>query len=166
MSNKLELIHTSPAPTSAIESIRMPLRTSLTAHATARPMPSHSDDVDWQRALVLLRHNWLLGALFMFAVIFATMVVSFAMKPVYEPEAKIELDPPGREIFSLQNGGDASADAEYLETQSQKLQSDELAIRVIRALRLDQNREFAGKLAVHAATTATNADPKNAPTLT
>lgn len=166
MSNKLELIHTSPLPAPAIESIRMPLHTPLTSRVPARLSPNNSDDADWQRGLVLLRHNWRLAALFMLAVVVATIVVSVAMRPVYEPEAKIELDPPGREIFSLQNGGDASADAEYLETQSQKLQSDELAVRVIRVLHLDQNREFAGKLAVNATSAAPNADPKNPLTLT
>jgi len=163
MSNNLELIHSAPVLSPAVESIRMPLRGSVTTHNAAWPRPT-SEDGDWQRASVLLRHHWRLAALFMLAVVVATMAVSLAMKPVYEPEAKIELDPPGHEIFSLQAGADGSADAEYLETQSQKLQSDELAVRVIRLLRLDQKPEFAGKGRV--ASAGTSSDGGNAPTLT
>src|SRR4051812_7574977 len=161
MNNNFELVHSAASPAPAVEPIKMPLRPRVVASAwpTAYPV-----EPECQRALLLLRKNWLLSTLFMVAVVVSAMAVSLVMKPIYEPEAKIELDPPGREIFSLQNGGDGSADTEYLETQSQKLQSDELAVRVIRSLRLDQNAEFAGKLASSAGKTGTSFD-SNAPTL-
>ena len=47
------------------------------------------------------------------------------------------------EIFSLEGGG-CDSDAEYLETQAQVLQTDSLAVDVIRKLRLDQNPELMG----------------------
>src|SRR5690242_6847461 len=161
MSNNLELVHSAAAP--GIETIAPSARHALPA--VWAPTFNSPANTDWHRAVVLLRHNWRLSGLFMVAIVATTMLVSVLMKPVYEPEAKIELDPPGHEIFSLQSGGDGSADAEYLETQSQKLQSDELAIRVIRALHLDQNTEFAGKMAGWAETAKTDLDVAAAPTL-
>jgi capsular exopolysaccharide synthesis family protein len=65
------------------------------------------------------------------------MVVTFSMKPIYEPVARIEVDPPG-EQFSLE-GGSSGSDVEYLETQAQNLKSDQLAMDVIHRLHLDQD---------------------------
>lgn len=105
-------------------------------------IPSESDD--WNRALLAIRKHWRLAALFAATVVITVIIVTFLMKPVYEPEAKIEIDPPGAEIFSLQGASLGSTDAAYLETQAQKLQSDELAVSVIRNLHLDRNPEFVG----------------------
>ena len=164
MSNNLELVRT---PETTIEQIKVPLRYPVTTSRTLpAPVTNPSPEADWHRVFIVLRRNWHLSAIFLFAVLIATAIVTLAMKPVYEPEAKIELEPPGREIFSLQNGGEGSADTDYLETQAQKLQSDDLAVRVIRALRLDQNQEFAGKLAANAKVAGSNLDTTNAPSLT
>jgi len=166
MNNNLELIHSSAAPAPAIEAIKFSTPLSP-ARPAALPLPADMPaETDWERALLLLRNNWRLSGLFMLAIVAATMTVSLLMKPVYEPEAKIELDPPGREIFTLQTGTDGTADAEYLETQSQKLQSDELAVRVIRALSLDHKPEFAGKLAASAESSKMDLDSGSAPRLT
>src|SRR5271165_5944810 len=70
------------------------------------------------------------------------IIVTFRMKPIYEPVARIEVDPPG-EQFSLE-GGASGSDAEYLETQAQNLKSDKVAIDVIHRLHLDQNPEMVG----------------------
>jgi uncharacterized protein involved in exopolysaccharide biosynthesis len=66
------------------------------------------------------------------AVVFATLL----MRAIYEPEARLEVDPPGYELFSLDLSQGASSDTEYLQTQVQNLQSEELGISVIRKLRL------------------------------
>jgi len=63
--------------------------------------------------------------------LFATLL----MKPVYEPEARLDVDPPGNEQFSIEPRA-VSSDTEYLQTQVQSLQSDALAVAVIRQLRL------------------------------
>src|SRR5215469_10005990 len=105
-------------------------------------IPSESDD--WDRALLAVRKHWRLAALFAAAVVITVIIVTFLMKPVYEPEAKIEIDPPGAEIFSLQGASLGSTDAAYLETQAQELQSDELAVSVIRHLHLGRNPESVG----------------------
>ena len=70
-------------------------------------------------------------------------IFTLLMKPVYEPEAHIEVDAPGSEVVSVDNhengpGGD------FVEAQSQNLQSDGLALDVIHSLHLDQRPEFGG----------------------
>lgn len=163
MSNHLQPI--SALPVTALESLDAPLPASLTPRQHYGSSIPATGESDWARVLIVLHKNWKLVALFLCTVFFSTALVSLLMKPVYEPEAKIEIDPPGREIFSLQAGGDGSADAEYIETQSQKLQSDELAVRVIRVLHLDRNPEFSGKLA-RTASSASGTEQGDAPTLT
>jgi polysaccharide biosynthesis transport protein len=64
------------------------------------------------------------------------------MKPVFVPVARIEVDPPGAEFFSLQGSDMRSDPSEYAETQAKILQSDQLALAVIRKLHLDHNGEF------------------------
>jgi capsular exopolysaccharide synthesis family protein len=59
--------------------------------------------------------------------------------------ARLQLDPPGTEVFALQGGGGAGNDAEYIATQAQNLQSDELAAMVVHKLRLDTDPDFAGR---------------------
>src|SRR4029077_5387739 len=82
--------------------------------------------------------HWRISAAFAFAVMLTVALVTYFTRPVYEAVARIEIDPPG-EMFSLESGGGGTSDAEYLETQSQVLQGDTLAIAVIRNLHLDQN---------------------------
>jgi polysaccharide biosynthesis transport protein len=96
---------------------------------------------EWMMAFSILRKHWRLSAMFAALVMVTVVVVTLAMKPVYEPSARIEVDPPG-ETFSLEGANSGTSDAEYLETQSQNLKNDKLAIAVIRKLHLDQNPEL------------------------
>jgi capsular exopolysaccharide synthesis family protein len=72
----------------------------------------------------------LLGAL--------SLLATYLMKPLYEPEARLDVDPPGFEQFALEPQV-ASSDTEYLQTQVQNLQSEALALAVIRSLHLAGN---------------------------
>ena len=75
---------------------------------------------------------------------FVTVVcVTYLTTPIYEATARIEIDPSG-EVFSL-DGNSGSNDSEYLQTQAQVLQSDGVALDVIRKLHLDQNPDLVGK---------------------
>jgi polysaccharide biosynthesis transport protein len=69
----------------------------------------------------------LLGAL--------SLLATYLMKPLYEPEARLDVDPPGFEQFALEPQT-ASSDTVYLQTQVQNLQSEALALAVIRSLHL------------------------------
>jgi capsular exopolysaccharide synthesis family protein len=101
-----------------------------------------SDQPNWSHALEVLRKRWKLSLLIAAAVLGMAIVGSVLTKPVYAPSATVEITPPGTEAFSLQEYTTASTDSEYLETQSKNMQSDELALAVIRKLHLDQDPEM------------------------
>lgn len=61
--------------------------------------------------------------------------------------ARIEVYVPPSESSSLHDGWGPS-DPEFLETEAQLLKSEDVAVSVIRDLRLDQNAEFVGKKAL------------------
>ena len=108
----------------------------------ARPAQPQEEKrgAEWLRVLYILRKHWRVSALFAAVLMVTVIVVTFSMKPIYEPVARIEVDPPG-EQFSLE-GGASGSDSEYLETQAQNLKSDKLAMDVIQRLHLDENPEM------------------------
>ena len=99
--------------------------------------PQEKRGAEWLRVLYIVRKHWRISALFAAVVTATAIVVTFSMTPIYEPVARIEVDPPG-EQFSLE-GASSGNDSEYLETQAQNLKSDKLAMDVIRRLHLDQS---------------------------
>jgi polysaccharide biosynthesis transport protein len=122
-----------------------------------RPAPRRTP-TDWQRAVGVLSNQW--RTVVIFAVIVVTVVTgaTLAMRPVYEPEGKLQIDPPGSEVFSLDAAGAGLIDAEYISTEAQKLQTDDLALATIATLHLDRNSEITGKLPTHSPG-ASNSDP-------
>jgi capsular exopolysaccharide synthesis family protein len=72
----------------------------------------------------------------------AVALLTLMTKPVYEPSTQIEIDPPGTQTFSLDSRITAN-DPEYLETQAKILQSERLALNVIRKLHLSQTLDSA-----------------------
>jgi succinoglycan biosynthesis transport protein ExoP len=100
-------------------------------------------NVEWQRAWHTLLRHWRLSAYFAGGVMIAVVAVTLFSKPVYEPVARLEIDPPGAELFSLEGRSTDGNDAEYIETQVRNLKSDVLAIAIIRNLHLEKNPEFA-----------------------
>jgi succinoglycan biosynthesis transport protein ExoP len=113
-------------------------------YVPARPgrEKGRGNSIDWQWISQVMRRHWQWSAAFALLVIAGVTAAVFVMKPVYQPVARIEVDPPGTEMFSLPGAGSSSDPTDYLETQAKILQSDELAIQVIRKLRLDQNKQF------------------------
>src|SRR4051812_44584435 len=84
-----------------------------------RPPPS-----DWLRTLDVLSKQWRWAALFAFCVTAVVTAVTFAIKPVYESEGRIQIDPPGSEVFSLDATGVGLIDSEYIATEAEKLHFD------------------------------------------
>ena len=101
--------------------------------------PEHTD---WRRAIDILKKHWRLSTVFALAVTVSVTVATLMMKPVFEPEARVEVDPPGAEVFSLQGNSNSGTSPDYIETQAQNLQNDELTLEVIRKLHLDQSPYF------------------------
>src|SRR5215470_641688 len=102
----------------------------------------HHEPSDWERISTILRKHWRLIIGFAFVTLLAVGIVTFLTKPVYEPNTRLEIDPPGNEVFSMQASSAAAVDSEYLQTQAQMLKSDQLAMEVIRSLQLDRNRDI------------------------
>jgi len=100
------------------------------------------EEYDRVRISAALKKHGKLAAGFAGATFAVVTLVTLLTKPIYEPTAQVEVDPPGTEIFSLQGNEAAANDDEYLQTQAQKLKSDELAVEVIRSLHLDQNPDL------------------------
>jgi polysaccharide biosynthesis transport protein len=102
--------------------------------------PQDKGRAEWLRAFHVIRKHWRISALFAAVLTVTTVIVTFSIRAVYEPVARIEVDPPG-ETFSLE-GARSGSDAEYLETQAQNLKSDRLAMDVIRRLHLDESPDM------------------------
>jgi polysaccharide biosynthesis transport protein len=98
----------------------------------------------WEQAVRVLRKNQRFILIFTGILSLGILTSALRMKDIYQPTARIEIDPLSSGIKTLQEIEDVrSADnQDYLETQAQILQSEGLALRVIRTLHLDQNPEF------------------------
>ena len=117
----------------------------ITLAATRAYSASAKNPYDWEQVLRVLGKNRRLVACLAILITLLVAAYAFHMKDVYSPIARLQIDPSGSAVLSPRDS-DASIenDQEYLETQSQILQSDELATRVIRSLRLDLNKEMVG----------------------
>src|SRR5437016_6794480 len=119
-------------------------RPELVSNKIALPLVSHphsasgalSATPNWLQALAIIRKHWRLSGAFAAVVLITVIAGTFLMKPVYEPTARLEIDPPGAELFSTENNSSESGNQEYLDTQAKNLESDELALSVIKALHL------------------------------
>ena len=117
--------------TSEVERGRTAPRPERGFHRTAPPAGRDIRSL----ARVLERH-WRLSVKCMLVVVVAVAAATLLMRPIYEPEARLEVDPPGNEVFALDVPHVVSSDTEYLQTQVQNLESEELAVAVIRKLHL------------------------------
>ena len=125
-------------------SVDKALRASLIPTGQDKEATTRELTVD--KALRTLHKHWRFIGVFALIVGVAVTIVTFKMTNIYEPVARLEIDPPGSELLTLKELLNTTAsDETYLQTQTKILESDELAIAVIRTLRLDQNPEFAGK---------------------
>jgi succinoglycan biosynthesis transport protein ExoP len=122
----LDLTRPSPFPE---EGCKMGPRLILGSRAAA---PGASDVAVFAG---ILRRQWRVVTSCTLGAATIALVATLLMKPVYEPMARLDIDPPGNEQFSIEPQA-VSSDTEYLQTQVQNLQSDALAVAVIRQLQL------------------------------
>ncbi|MCU1309738.1 MAG: hypothetical protein JWO20_863 [Candidatus Angelobacter sp.] len=115
-------------------------RPTLTDHRSDATPNKHEEE-DWSRLLRALQRHWRQSLIIAAAVSLCAAIAVLLIKPEYEPTARIEVDSPGNELFSLERGQGADSIA-YAETQAKSLETDQLAIAVIRKLHLDRNPEF------------------------
>ena len=118
-------------------------RPMLTAPTSGRT--STADGVDWLRAWSTIQKYWQLSATFAISVMIAVVLATVITKPIYAPVVRVEIDPPGDELFSMEDRGRTVAGPDYLETQARNMQSDELLVSVMRQMHLDRLPEFTQK---------------------
>src|SRR5690242_7096248 len=114
------------------------------ADATDYPLPwvSETRDSDWLKAITVLQKRWRAAAVFTLIVVAVAALVAVSIKPEYQPLGRLEIDPPGSETFTMKANGSGLSETQYLKTQEQNLQTDDLAITVIRKLGLDRDSDF------------------------
>jgi len=106
----------------------------------------------WEQGVRIIRKNRVSAIAFAALVTLLVAGYAFSLKDLYTPIARIEVDPPSAGIKTLEiewNNGNQS-DADYLETHSQMLNADSLALSVVRDLHLDRNPKFVGAKALAA----------------
>ena len=111
------------------------------------PPPGTDRLFTWEQAVRVLRKNRNFALAVVGLLSLATVAGALLLKDVYQPVARLEVEPVSSGIRTLHeiDDFDSTANPEFLETQSQILQSDALAVSVIRALNLVDNSEFASK---------------------
>jgi len=114
-----------------------------------------STGTDWSRGFTALQKHWRKSVIFAVSVMTAVLLITVLTKPVYTPIARVEVDPPGAELFSLEGRSGPESAPDYLETQARNMQSDQLLISVMRQLQLEQLPEFKKKGLVSRALGAT-----------
>src|SRR5271155_2219183 len=99
-------------------------------------MPREPHLLDY--VIILRKHQWLILT-FLLTVVTIVTIASFKMKPVYEATARVEVDKESQNStpFQDENPYDAYSDMDaYLETQTQILESETLALQTIKSLDL------------------------------
>ena len=109
-------------------------------------LPSH-DSALGESLRVLIKRKWIVVACFV--TIFSVIAIaSLRMTPIYEASGTIEINKPDASL-NFQNSATFSLDyydPTELETELRILQSDLLALQVIRELNLDRRPEFGGNV--------------------
>ncbi|HEV2489387.1 MAG TPA: polysaccharide biosynthesis tyrosine autokinase [Candidatus Acidoferrales bacterium] len=96
--------------------------------------------------IVLRKHQWMILT-FLLTVVTIVTIASFKMKPVFMASARVEVDRenPNSLPFQDSNSFDMYMDLEnYIETQTEILRSETLAMKTIRSMDLARYPEFGG----------------------
>ncbi|HST10146.1 MAG TPA: Wzz/FepE/Etk N-terminal domain-containing protein, partial [Terriglobales bacterium] len=96
---------------------------------------------------VLIKRKWtVIGCLV--AIFSIVAIASFKMTPIYEAVGRIAINKPDSNLVNFkdsQNGGGDFSDPTDMDTEVTILQSDLLALQVIKALNLDKLPEYGGR---------------------
>src|SRR5437868_637042 len=100
--------------------------------------PNWSREFLWSTVLRVLRRHWLLSLAFAVVVSVGVTLISLCLKDVYSPVAHIEVNPPGEQALTTTDvaSGQEDSKTDYVQTQIEILQGDELATAVIKNLEL------------------------------
>src|ERR1700730_17235707 len=103
-----------------------------------------NDGTLWREALRTLRKHWKISLAFALILEIAIGLLVFSLDNTYEARAVLDIEPPGADAIGPgSNAAGISSNATgYLDTQTEILGSDGLALSVTDQLHLDQNSVF------------------------
>lgn len=109
----------------------------------AQATPDQEMEIDLRQYWrVVSRYKWGIVGLAFAITVLATLIV-FAIKPVYRATNTLLIEQKQAKVVTIQEVYDMdSGNKEYLQTQFEVLKSRDLAARVVRTLKLDENPEF------------------------
>src|SRR6266446_2062178 len=144
MSRNFSLLHSPEQDTDAHEPDNQLMRrshdTQHLSHLLGAESPEGESDL--LTVVRVFRRRWRTAVRFAAIVMVVTVLMTFLTTPLYAPDVRIEIGPPGSEAFSINHDDLAASDNDYVETQVLNLLSEQLAIATIRELHLDQKPEF------------------------
>jgi len=95
---------------------------------------------------ILKKRRWTVLAT-LCIILALTVIYTLKTTPLYQATSKVAIFPETPNILGFKDAGNSATDDDYestLETQAAILRSDSLAMKVIEAIRLDQNPKFIG----------------------
>ena len=127
----------------ALEPIESPL---VRSNQSVGPFFAREENPLFYYGRILLKRKW--WVLATLAIVFALSVLkTLRTTPLYQATSKVAIFPETPNVLGFKGVEDSSEGAEYdvnLETQAAILRSDALAMKVIEAMRLDQDPRFRG----------------------
>jgi succinoglycan biosynthesis transport protein ExoP len=111
--------------------------------SVSRPDESANEGVEWHKIQRILRRHWKPSMAFLLGLEAILLLVVLLLQNSYQASATLEISPVVNETTALRDSSPITpTQQDYLDTQSEILRSDYLALKVIRDLNLDQNTLF------------------------
>ena len=103
-----------------------------------------NDTTIWRQAIRALRKHWKAALGFAVILEFALALLAFSMANTFQASAVLDVEPPGADVIgpNSNSSNNPSNTPGYLDTQTEILERDGLALSVINQLHLDQNPIF------------------------
>jgi len=103
-----------------------------------------TDAAMWRQVSRILRKHWKTSLAFLLLLELVLGALVFSMDNTYEARAVLDVEPPSTDLIDLDRGasGNPANTPGYLETQTEILNSDGLALGVVDQLHLDQSPAF------------------------
>jgi succinoglycan biosynthesis transport protein ExoP len=120
----------------------LPRETLAIPYSYSRNDIEMTDGTFWRQAFRILRKHWKASLAFALILEFAVGLLVFSMENSYEARAVLDVEPPGADAIGPGRDASSSNTPGYLDTQTEILQSDGLALSVIDQLHLDSNPIF------------------------
>ncbi len=117
------------------------------AGAARRGAPAAADSpIHWREyGMILLERKWITITAVV-AVVMLTLLWNLRATPIYRATTRLQADAESARVLNIQEVVASDArDSQYLNTQLKLLQSRVLAERAVKAMSLDQSREFIPK---------------------